>query len=95
MGLSAMLGPIASGGMATVHLGRLLGAQAFRIALPPSYSMAHALEYLGRDEGSLTIRVQGKRGNAAGNGTLAQIVKLGDIGTAKVEVPEAARKALE
>src|SRR5436305_3952805 len=48
---------------------RLLGAQAFRIALPPSYSTAHALEYLGRDGGSLTIRVQGR--------TLAAGVRLG------------------
>src|ERR1700712_621996 len=39
---------------------RLLGAQAFRIAPPASYSTAHALEYLGRDDGSLTIRVQGR-----------------------------------
>jgi len=44
---------------------------------------------------ALTIRVQGKRGNAEVNGTLEKVVKLGDIGTAKVEVPEAARKALE
>jgi AraC family transcriptional regulator of adaptative response / DNA-3-methyladenine glycosylase II len=39
---------------------RLLGASAFRIALPPSYSQARALEYLGRDEASLTMRVQGR-----------------------------------
>src|SRR4029077_15672482 len=38
-------------------------------ALPPSYSTAHALEYLGRDDGSLTIRVQGR--------TLATGVRLG------------------
>ncbi len=48
---------------------RLLGAPAFRIALPPSYSTARALEYLGRDDGSLTIRVQGR--------TLATGVRLG------------------
>jgi AraC family transcriptional regulator of adaptative response / DNA-3-methyladenine glycosylase II len=48
---------------------RLLGATAFRIALPSSYSLGHALEYLGRDDASLTVRVQGR--------TLATGVRLG------------------
>jgi AraC family transcriptional regulator of adaptative response / DNA-3-methyladenine glycosylase II len=48
---------------------RLLGASAFRLALPASYSQAHALEYLGRDAASLTMRVQGK--------SLATGVRLG------------------
>jgi AraC family transcriptional regulator of adaptative response / DNA-3-methyladenine glycosylase II len=39
---------------------RLLGASAFRIALPASYAMGPTLEYLGRDEASLTMRVQGR-----------------------------------
>ena len=39
---------------------RLLGAAGFRIALPASYSTAPALEYLGRDAKSLTMRVQGR-----------------------------------
>ena len=41
----------------------------FEIALPASYSTAHALEYLGRDGRSLTMRVQGR--------TLATGVRLG------------------
>jgi hypothetical protein len=44
---------------------------------------------------ALSIRVQGKRGNAEVDGTVEKTVKLGDIGTAKVEVPEGAKKALE
>ncbi len=38
----------------------LLGAAGFEIALPASYSTAPALEYLGRDAKSLTMRVEGK-----------------------------------
>jgi hypothetical protein len=44
---------------------------------------------------TMTIQVKGKRGNAEVDGTVEKTVKLGDIGTAKVEVPEAAKKALE
>jgi AraC family transcriptional regulator, regulatory protein of adaptative response / DNA-3-methyladenine glycosylase II len=40
---------------------RLLGATEFRLALPSSYSTAPALEYLGRDVGSLTMRVEGRK----------------------------------
>ena len=36
--------------MSPAEYRRLLGASAFRIALPASYSMAPALEYLGRDD---------------------------------------------
>jgi hypothetical protein len=42
-----------------------------------------------------SIRVQGKRGNAEVDGTVEKTVKLGDIGTAKIEVPDGAKKALE
>jgi AraC family transcriptional regulator of adaptative response / DNA-3-methyladenine glycosylase II len=39
---------------------RLLGAAGFEIALPAAYSTAPALEYLGRDAKSLTMRVEGR-----------------------------------
>ncbi|MFL6196377.1 MAG: DNA-3-methyladenine glycosylase 2 family protein [Thermoanaerobaculia bacterium] len=39
---------------------RLLGASDFRIDLPASYATSPTLEYLGRDEGSLTMRVQAR-----------------------------------
>ena len=48
---------------------RLLGASEFRLTLPHSYSTAPALEYLGRDAGSLTMQVRGK--------SLATGVRLG------------------
>lgn len=38
---------------------RLLEARSFRIALPPGYLTAPALEHLGREGQSLTIRVEG------------------------------------
>jgi AraC family transcriptional regulator, regulatory protein of adaptative response / DNA-3-methyladenine glycosylase II len=55
--------------MTPIEYRHLLGASAFRIALPPSYSIGHALEYLGRDDESLTLRVQGR--------TLATGLRLG------------------
>ena len=39
---------------------RLLGAAGFEIALPAAYPAAPALEYLGRDAKSLTMRVEGR-----------------------------------
>jgi AraC family transcriptional regulator of adaptative response / DNA-3-methyladenine glycosylase II len=45
--------------MSPLEYRRLLGATEFRIALPPSYPIRQALEYLGRDPGSLTARVEG------------------------------------
>jgi hypothetical protein len=44
---------------------------------------------------ALTLRVQGRLGNADIDGQVVRAVTLGDHGTARVEVPEAARKALE
>jgi hypothetical protein len=44
---------------------------------------------------ALTIRVQGKLGNAEIDSQLKRTVTLGDRGTARVELPEAAKKALE
>jgi 3-methyladenine DNA glycosylase/8-oxoguanine DNA glycosylase len=35
-------------------------APSFRLALPRSYPIARTLEYLGRDAGSLTVRVEGR-----------------------------------
>ncbi len=44
---------------------------------------------------TLSIRIQGKRGNAEVDGTTEKTVKLSDIGSAKVDVPEGAKKVLE
>jgi AraC family transcriptional regulator, regulatory protein of adaptative response / DNA-3-methyladenine glycosylase II len=40
---------------------RLQGASSFRIELPPDYPLALMLEYLGRDNDSTTIQVEGRR----------------------------------
>jgi AraC family transcriptional regulator of adaptative response / DNA-3-methyladenine glycosylase II len=40
---------------------RLLGSSSFRIALPASYRVDRILRYLGRDQDSLTLRVEGTR----------------------------------
>jgi AraC family transcriptional regulator of adaptative response / DNA-3-methyladenine glycosylase II len=55
--------------MSPAEYRRLLGAAGFRIALPASYPTTLALEYLGRDAKSLTMRVAG--------GSLATGVRLG------------------
>ena len=75
--------------MSPLQYRRLLGASAFRIALPASYSTATALEYLGRDAGSLTLQVQGR--------TLATGVRLGGApAVLRAEIgPGAVRAALE
>jgi hypothetical protein len=44
---------------------------------------------------TVSIRVQGKRGNAEADGTREKTVKLSDIGSAKVDVPQGAKNALE
>jgi CubicO group peptidase (beta-lactamase class C family) len=44
---------------------------------------------------TVSIRVQGKVGNAEIDGTLARTTTLRQLGATKVEVPDAARKALE
>jgi hypothetical protein len=55
--------------------------------------------WVGRDgqvrKYSLTIRVQGSLGNAEVDGEVKRAVTLGERGTARVEVPEGAKKALE
>lgn len=45
--------------MSPLEYRRLLGARSFRIALPPGYLAPPALEYLGREGESLTIRREG------------------------------------
>jgi AraC family transcriptional regulator of adaptative response / DNA-3-methyladenine glycosylase II len=45
--------------MSPLEYRRLLGASEFRIALPSSYPVTRAMEYLGRDFDSLTIRAEG------------------------------------
>jgi hypothetical protein len=44
---------------------------------------------------ALSIRLKGRRGNVEVDGTAEKTVKLSDLGSAKVEVPEAAKKALD
>jgi hypothetical protein len=44
---------------------------------------------------TITIRVQGRIGNAEVDGTVVKTVTLSGIGTTEVTVPDAARKALE
>ena len=44
---------------------------------------------------TLNIRLKGRQGNAEVDGTAEKTVKLSDLGSAKVEVPEAAKKALD
>jgi hypothetical protein len=46
-------------------------------------------------EYSIDIRVQGKRGNVEVNGTITKTVTLADVGSTKVDIPDAAKKALE
>jgi AraC family transcriptional regulator of adaptative response / DNA-3-methyladenine glycosylase II len=77
----AALGPLA--------YRRLLGAAAFRIALPPSYPIARALEYLGRDGDSLSIRVDGR--------SFATALRLGGVPAVLIAdlAPGAARIRLE
>src|SRR5262249_29297461 len=43
----------------------------------------------------ITIKVQGRLGNAEVDGSVTRGVSLGDVGSARVEVPEEARKTLE
>jgi hypothetical protein len=44
---------------------------------------------------AVRIRLEGKQGNADVKGTAEKTVKLSDLGKAKVELPEAAKKVLE
>jgi hypothetical protein len=43
----------------------------------------------------VSIQVKGRRGNADVDGTVTRTVTVSNVGTAKVELPAAARKALE
>jgi hypothetical protein len=42
----------------------------------------------------ITIRVQGKRGNADVDGVMTRTVTIGDVGTVRIELPAGAKKAL-
>lgn len=54
------------------------------------------LDRTGRVVGyEIAIRVQGTRGNADVDGTVTKAVTVSDVGSTKVEVPAAAKKALE
>jgi hypothetical protein len=44
---------------------------------------------------SISIRLQGRQGNAEVNGTSEKTVILSELGKAKIELPEGAKKALE
>lgn len=57
--------------MSPLEYRRLLGARSFRIALPPGYLAAPALEYLGREGQSLTIRVEGS--------AFATVLRIGGV----------------
>ena len=43
----------------------------------------------------VSIQVKGRRGNADVDGTITRTIIVKDVGTARVEVPAAAKKALE
>jgi AraC family transcriptional regulator of adaptative response / DNA-3-methyladenine glycosylase II len=67
---------------------RLLGASAFRIALPASYRLYPVLRYLGRDSGSLTVQIEGTRfatGLWLGGAPALLRVRL-DAGVARAEL---------
>lgn len=50
----------------------------------------------GRPTGyEISIQVKGRRGNADVDGTVTRTVTVTDLGTARIEVPAAAKKALE
>jgi hypothetical protein len=44
---------------------------------------------------TISIRLQGRQGNAEVNGTAEKTVTLSELGKAKIELPEGAKKALE
>ncbi len=44
---------------------------------------------------TISIKLQGQIGNAQVDGTMTRTVTLGDLGSAKVQVPDEAKKALE
>jgi hypothetical protein len=84
------------------YTGSLDAAGARRLAPPAVRSVARggrATVWVGADgqvhKYAFTLRLRGRLGNAEIDGTAEKAVTLGDRGTARVEVPEAARKALE
>jgi len=89
-------------GGSTVYSGTLDKANAERLASPSLRAVAQdgqAKIWVGPDgqvhKYSLTIRVQGRLGNAEIDGRLTRTVTLSEHGSARLDVPEAAKAALE
>ena len=85
-----------------IYQGRLDQAGARRLVPKSLEALAkegQAKIWVGADgqvhKYSLTIRVQGRQGNAEIDGKVARTVLLNDRGTAKVVVPDEAKKALD
>jgi hypothetical protein len=86
----------------TAHAGSLDEEGARELVLPAFRSVARggqARVWVARDNRvckyTLTIRVQGRLGNAEVDGPVTKTVVLSDPDAAPVTVPEGARKALE
>jgi hypothetical protein len=86
----------------TVYVGDLTEEGAKKLAPTASQGVAKggtARVFVNGDGAvvkyTLSIRLKGRQGNAEVDGTAEKTVQLRAIGSAKVEVPEAAKKALE
>jgi hypothetical protein len=89
-------------GGATGYTGTLDKATAGKLAPSSLRGVAQGGEatvWLGKDgqvaRYSLTVRVQGRLGNAEIDGRVTRIVLLSEHGTARLEIPEGAKTALE
>jgi hypothetical protein len=85
-----------------LYTGDLDAAGARQLAPPALRAVARggkAKVWVGLDgqvhKYAVTLRLQGRLGNAEINGTSEKTVTLGDRGTARVPVPDEAKKALE
>lgn len=85
-----------------VFRGELSAAGARQLARSEDRDLARGgtarlwLDANGRLAGyEIAIVVRGRRGNADVDGVMTRTVTLADVGTARIEVPAAARKALE
>jgi hypothetical protein len=92
----------AAAGGTTVYRGRLTEAAVKGLVRPEFREVTRGGEVsfrVGAGGGlvqyTLGVRVHGRRGDTEIDGTVTKTVTLGEVGTARVEVPEAARKALE
>ncbi len=93
---------LAKGEDSTFYVGDLEQAAARRLvpkALEGVAKEGQARIWVGPDgqvnKYAITIHVQGRQGNAEIDGQVARTVLLSDRGTAKVDVPAGAKKALE